>query len=70
MALTTNQGQGNNIVNEFPPDALVARYGKDGMTFWNGEFNERGEGIFVAFPKKDKSHPQSAEDHKHTHSVS
>ena len=28
-------------VNEFHKDAIVARYGKEAMTYFNGKFNER-----------------------------
>lgn len=34
------------VEKEFHPDAIVARYGKEGMTYFTGEFTESGEGIF------------------------
>jgi hypothetical protein len=36
--------------NEFDKDAIVARYGKDGMTYFTGEFTPLGEGIFSKCP--------------------
>jgi hypothetical protein len=38
---------------EFGKDAIVARYGKDGMTFFTGKFTESGEGIFSKCPNKE-----------------
>jgi hypothetical protein len=38
---------------EFDKDAIVARYGKEGMTFFTGEFTESGEGIFSKYPNKE-----------------
>ena len=34
------------LKNEFDENAIVARYGDDGMTYFTGKFNELGEGIF------------------------
>jgi len=41
------------VLNEFDKDAIVARYGKDGMTYFTGEFTQSGEGIFVPYPKRE-----------------
>ena len=38
---------------EFDKDAIVARYGKDGMTYFTGEFTQLGEGIFSKCPNKE-----------------
>jgi hypothetical protein len=73
QAPTDNKGQGLDkdiVVYEFQPDQIVCRYGRDRMTYWNGEFNEREEGIFVAFPKREKYPlPQELRD-KNNHSAS
>lgn len=39
---------------EFDKDAIVARYGKDGMTYFTGQFTESGEGIFATYQELEK----------------
>ena len=34
-------------------DTIVAQYGKDGMTYFTGEFTPSGEGIFSKYPNKE-----------------
>jgi len=34
-------------------DLIVAKYGKDGMTYFTGEFTPLGEAIFSKFPNKE-----------------
>ena len=34
-------------------DVIVAQYGKDGMTYFTGEFTPSGEGIFSKCPNKE-----------------
>jgi hypothetical protein len=62
LVLTNNKGQDENE-REFSENDLVAIYGKEGMTYWNGEFNDEGEGIFVAFSEMDKCLPQPISEH-------
>jgi hypothetical protein len=42
-----------NPKEEFDKDAIVARYGKDGMTYFTGQFTQSGEGIFSKCPNKE-----------------
>lgn len=52
MASIYKEGQGK--CNEFDANQIVVRYGNEGMTYFTGEFTQTGEGIFAAFPNKDK----------------
>jgi hypothetical protein len=53
MSDTTPTEEVIQLKEEFDKDAIVARYGKDGMTFFTGEFTLLGEGIFSKYPNKE-----------------
>lgn len=55
---------------EFLEGAIVGRYGKEGMTYFTGEFTKQGAGIFHPYPRTEPT-PFPAEYLDNcTHSVS
>lgn len=69
----SNDGSSNGVcavTKEFHEDAIVARYGEDGMTYFTGQFTESGEGIFSKNLNKALNHCRATSMGNHNHFVS